>query len=80
MAYNKRNLLEKMVQIQDITLEHTKRGVKQEWVYINVIYPGFKISRGTYYKYLAHNAKAELKRLATGEPAGEIAKNQMKLF
>ncbi len=80
MAYNKRNLLEKMVQIQEITLEHTRRGVKQEWVYINVIYPQFKVSRGTYYKYLAHNAKAELKRMASGDPPSDSPLNQMKLF
>lgn len=78
MAYNKKNLLIKMIEIQDITLEHTKRGVKQEWVYTNVIWPQYRISRGTYYKYLAQPAKAELRRINDLKP--KKGRDQMKLF
>ena len=67
-GYNRKNLLIKMIKVQDITLEHTARGVPQEWVYNNVIKPNFFISRMTYYKYLRCNAKAELKKLE-GEKA-----------
>ena len=63
MAYNKRNLLEKIIKIQETTLEHTKRGTTQEWVYQNLIYPVYHISHATYYSYLSRNAKGELKRL-----------------
>lgn len=74
MAYNRRNILKRMVEIQDITLEHTRRGVSQEWVYNNVVFPRFVISRATYYAYLSYPAKMELKRLEEAEAA------QLKLF
>ena len=74
MAYNRGNILKRMTEIQDITLEHTRRGVTQEWVYKNVIYPRFVISRATYYTYLSYPAKMELKRLEETEAA------QLKLF
>lgn len=78
MAYNKNNLLLKMVEIQNITLEHTKRGVKQEWVYTNVIWPQYRVSRGTYYRYLAYPAKAELRQC--NERKQKKGGNQTKLF
>lgn len=52
-----------MCDIQEITLEHTKRGVTQEWVYQNVIYPKYRISRTTYYSYLSTPARRELKKI-----------------
>ena len=71
MAYNKRNLYRKIVEIQDLTLEHTKKGCTQIWVYENVIKPKYFISQGTYYNYLSPNAKGELKKMelnATQQP------------
>lgn len=63
MAYNRRNFLTKVVRIQQITVEHTQRGVSQEWLFHNIIEPQFCISRATYYNYLAINARLELKKL-----------------
>jgi hypothetical protein len=63
MAYNRRNLLERICIIQDITIEHTAKGVKQKWVYDNVIRPQFFISERTFKNYLSINAKHELKEL-----------------
>lgn len=63
MAYNRRNILSKILEIQTLTLEHRRRGVSQEWVYRNLIYPTYRISRTTYYNYLGCNARAELKRV-----------------
>lgn len=63
MAYNRRNLLTRVGWIQDITLEHTRRGVTQEWVYNNIIFPTYRISRRTYYNYLSINARKELGKL-----------------
>lgn len=65
MAYNRKNILNRIVEIQNITIEHTCRGVTQQWVYQHVIFPKYFISIGTYYNYLACNAKGELKRLET---------------
>nr|DAR79139.1 MAG TPA: hypothetical protein [Caudoviricetes sp.] len=67
MGYNRRNKLKRIVEVQNITLEHTKRGISQKWVYENVIYPHFYISPATYNNYLAVNAKAELRKLEEAE-------------
>jgi len=62
MAYKNDNRLRRIIRIQEITLEHTKRGVTQEWVYQNVINPDYCISKTTFYKYLGMNAKAMIKK------------------
>lgn len=61
MAYNKKNILTRIVDIQTITLDNTRRGVTQEWVYINIVYPQYRISRRTFYNYLSIPAKKLLK-------------------
>lgn len=63
MAYNVTNRLKRIVDIQNITLEHTAKGVTQEYVYQELIWPVYRISRRTYYSYLGYNAKAHLTRL-----------------
>lgn len=63
MAYNRRNLLTRMIDVQMIVLEHTSRGVTQEWVYRNEVYPKLRISRRTFYEYLGTPAKMELKKI-----------------
>ena len=63
MAYNKKNFLKKVVEIQDITLDHSRRGATQAWIYANVIEPRYHISLSAYYKYLARNVKKELRIL-----------------
>jgi len=60
MAYNRRNILKRIVEIQNLTLEHTSRGVTQVWVYEHIIRPRFVISVRTYYSYLNINAKRML--------------------
>lgn len=63
MGYNRRNILKRIIEVQNITLKHTKRGVSQKWVYENIIFPRFYLSPATYYNYLSTNAKAELRKL-----------------
>jgi ribosomal protein S25 len=63
MAYNSKNFLKKVVEIQDLTLEHSRRGVTQAWIYANVIASRYHISLSAYNKYLARNVKRELKEL-----------------
>jgi hypothetical protein len=60
MSYNRVNILNKIIEVQELTLSLTRRGVTQEWVYKNLIYPKFYLSRTTYYKYLSTNAKREM--------------------
>lgn len=63
MAYNRKNLLNKIIEIQKITLEHKDKGSSQKWIYENLIAEKYLISRGTYYNYLGINAKRELNEL-----------------
>jgi hypothetical protein len=60
MAYNRKNILKRIIEIQEITLTHTKRGTTQKWVYENLISPRYCISTATYNNYLRTNAKKEL--------------------
>lgn len=73
MAYNRRNFLTRIAKVQEITLEHTHKGVNQEWIYANLVYPNYTISRRTYYNWLGVNARQELKKL-------EAMPTQMQLF
>ena len=68
MAYNRKNTLERMIEIQEIVLEMKKKeGVKQKWIYDNVIFPKYKISYSCFNSYLSKNAKKELKILLEKE-------------
>lgn len=63
MGYNKRNLLIKIIEVQNIYVEHSKRGATGKWIFNELIHPKFRISRATFYNYLGTNAKKELKEL-----------------
>lgn len=63
MSYSNKNLLKRIVDIQNITLEYKKKGVTQKWIYENVITPKYHISRTTYYNYLASEAKKFLRQM-----------------
>lgn len=69
MAYNRKNYLNRVIKVQNITLENTRKGCTQQWVYENIIAPMFNISIGTFYNYLACNAKGELKTLIQKQEA-----------
>lgn len=69
MPYKKRNQLEKILEIQRITLKYTQQGITQRYIYENYIYPTFRISRSTFYSYLSVPASRELKRLKKEEEA-----------
>lgn len=74
MAYNQRNKLQRIIEIQTITLEHTRRGVSQAWVLENLVKPRFFISESTYYNYLGIPAKKLLAEYDRGR------NDQLKLF
>lgn len=66
MAYNKLNMLQKVLEIQAIVLKEQKRGgVSQKWIYENLIKDRFYISYPTFNRYLAMNAKREMNKLKT---------------
>lgn len=61
MAYTRRNYLERIIDIQNIVLEHKQRGCTQKWVFDNVVKFRYRISEATYNNYLSINAKSELR-------------------
>ncbi|GHV40395.1 hypothetical protein FACS1894179_06850 [Bacteroidia bacterium] len=69
MAYNKRNLYLKIIEIQNIVLKGQERGDSQKEIFYNEIEKVYFISMRTFYKYLDINAKAELKKLDDKEKA-----------
>lgn len=65
MGYNRENLLRKIIQVQNVYLGHKEKGATNKFIYENYIAPVFFISSKTFYKYLATNARKELKELET---------------
>lgn len=78
MAYTKRYLLKKIVEIQTIVLQEKDRGASQVWIYRNMIAGRYHISESTFNNYLAINAKRDLENLE--RHAAEKIKQQMNLF
>ena len=74
MAYTRKNLLRRMIDIQNITLEYKRIGVSQKRIFQDHIETQYRISRATYYEYLGTNAKLQLKQLEQCE------KQQLQLF
>ena len=67
MAYNRENLLRRIIEIQDIVLQYKKKYVPQKTIYEKYIKERFHISYSSFNRYLNVPAKAELKELLTGE-------------
>lgn len=67
MAYNRRNYLRRIIEIQDIVLEHKRidEDIFLKSIYWEHIEPKYKISYRTFNSYLGINAKKELKQLNT---------------
>ncbi|MCZ2298216.1 MAG: hypothetical protein LC134_01910 [Chitinophagales bacterium] len=61
-GYNNINLLKRMIDMQEVFKQAYKPGMSIEWIFHNVIYPRFKISRKTFYKWVNYPAASELKR------------------
>lgn len=78
MAYTKRILLLKIIAVQEIVLREKKRGASQRWIFENLIKDVFFISEPAFNKYLARNAKKELKDLEKKE-AEQAAEKAAKL-
>lgn len=64
MAYNARNFLQKVIEIQNIVLREKESGyLNQKEIYWQFIEPVYHISFRTYQEYLGRNAKRELAKL-----------------
>lgn len=63
MAYNRKNILLRMIDIQDIYMANSRRqrgNMLDCDIYDKLVAPTYHISRKTFYDYLGTNAKKEL--------------------
>jgi hypothetical protein len=70
MAYNRKNLLKDILEIQQIYMKFRNEGHTGTWIFDNIIHPNYRISRRTLTNYLGINAKRELR--------GRISDKEMK--
>lgn len=77
MAYNNRNTLLRMIEIQNLVLERKSHGVTQLYVYKTEVYPQYLISYATFNRYLSYPAKLELKH---GRRKKQEDKRQLSLL
>lgn len=77
MSYNRRNILLRIIDVQAIYKSHSKNfdgGCTDKYIYEQIIFPNYKISRSCFYDYLKTPAARELKDLE------EKNKKQLSLF
>lgn len=66
MAYSKENRLQRIIDIQELYMKHSKNHegcASDAWIYENLVKPVYRISLRTFYTYLGTNAKREIKEL-----------------
>lgn len=68
MGYNRKNILARIIAVQQLVKEYQRKGVTQEFVYREFVYPRYYISRRTFYEYLGTSSpKTELERIEKEE-------------
>lgn len=67
MAYNRKNQLRKILEIQEITKRHQARGATLKWIFENLIEHNYHISDRTFSTYLGIPAARELDKLKQKE-------------
>lgn len=72
MAYNRENLLRRIVEAQDAFLEQQekRKGVPSICIYREYIRPNFHISYSTFNRWMGINAKAKLAKIETEKKKG----------
>jgi hypothetical protein len=63
MAYNRENLLRRIIEIQDTVLEYKSHGVPQKGIYEKYIRDKYYISYSRFNEYMSARAKTELREL-----------------
>lgn len=71
MAYNRRNYLERIIEVQQLVLEEQKNGATLRWIYKNKVRHRYHISYSTFNNYLGTAAAKELKILDQKELQNE---------
>lgn len=67
MAYNRKNLLKRIIEVQEVYVKYRRPETTMRGVWREHIYPTYKISLKTLENYLATPAVAELKKLENSE-------------
>lgn len=78
MAYNRRKHLLKVLRVQEIYSEYSRKGCTNEFIFANLIEPHFYISRTTFYEYLRTPASRDLRSLDPVNKA--VQAGQMSIF
>ncbi len=63
MAYNRANLLQRIIEVQNIVLEYKKKGLTQKRIFEDYIRNQYFISYSTFNAWLSTPAKTEYKEL-----------------
>lgn len=63
MAYNNKNHLRKIIEIQNIVNTEYQKGYSYSDIYLNLIKEKYHISYSTFNNYLSRNAKKEMEEL-----------------
>lgn len=80
MAYNRRNILLRIIEVQAIYKENSKNWedgpgfMSDRHIFNTIIYPKYKISKACFYEYLRTPAEKQLKELESKR------KEQLTLF
>jgi hypothetical protein len=72
MAYNRKNLLKRIVEIQEIYLKFQTKGMSGTWIHINIIQPNYHITRRTLSSYLSVNARRELREISSDNILNDV--------
>ncbi len=76
MAYNSKNYLERIVEVQELVKMHQKKGSSLIWIYKNIINPIYRVSYSTYNNYLATPAKRKLKEIENEKKTNRAPKTR----
>lgn len=76
MAYNRKNLLNEIEEVQDIYSKHIREGVTAKYVFNNYIKGIYHISERTFFNYLNINVKKERREIEEKEAQN----TQLSLF
>jgi hypothetical protein len=81
MAYNRENLLRRIIKVQDVVLEYKNRDVPQKRIFEKYIKDEYNISYSTFNEWIGIPARMQLKKLLAEKAKREEVENaQLRLF
>lgn len=78
MAYNRKNLLLRIIDVQELYKKHSKHhggSASDRWIHREIVFPKYKISERTFYEWLAEpSPKKQIEDIEAAK------KSQLSLF